>query len=123
MRKSRKKLKGLERLGLKKKLGTLLIILICSSCGSLPRKPSIDLCVHNEPSGDVFCVNNQTSQDTTIRIEDTDRYIMMSPEHWGLTLRYIRILEQRLRGSNSKNSTFVADEVQKIITTGESLLY
>ena len=122
MNRLRKELSNSDRQGLKKRLGTLLIILTCSSCGSLPSKPSIDLCAHDQPSRAVYCVNNQTGNDTTLDIEDTDRYIMLSPEDWGLTLRYIRILEQRVRNKDS-SSTMVADELNKIITVGESLLY
>lgn len=123
MLRSKKKSRFLENLKQKKRLGLLFATLICSSCGSLPAKPKIDLCAHDQPRGQVYCVNNQTNQDTTLNIEDTDKYIMLSPEHWGLTLKYIRILEQRLRRSTQKNSSDVADEVKKIIVVGESLLY
>lgn len=123
MKRSKRKSSVSELLDLKKKLGTLLIILICSSCGSLPSKPSIDLCAHDQPKGLVYCVNNQTGDDSTLDINDTDKYIMLSPEDWGLTLRYIRLLEQRLRNSSQKNSAMVANELRKIIVTGENLLY
>jgi hypothetical protein len=104
------------------KLGLLCASLIFSSCGRLPVKPSIDLCAHDAPEMKVYCVNNQTNEDYVLDISETDRYIMMSSNHWGLTLRYIRILEQRIRSSKQKNSTFVANEVRKVITVGESLL-
>ena len=96
------------------KLGLLFVGLISSSCGSLPKKPSIDLCSHDEPTGMVYCVNNQTDATTDLEIGATDKYIMMSPEHWGLTVLYIRELEKKAKGK-------VKSEIRKIINASVRL--
>lgn len=74
-----------------KKLLIICVTLIFSSCAhKLPTKPIIDLCSHNMPNGTVPCVNNQTGESYVIRIEDTDKYIMLSPDDWAKILFYIR---------------------------------
>jgi hypothetical protein len=101
----------------------LLGIFLFSSCGSLPRKPSIDICSHDAPSFEVECYNNQTGNFKTIPIEKTDKFIMFSPDDWGLVLLYIGKLERRLR-SNKKNGVeqLIAIELEKIKSTSD-LLY
>lgn len=72
-------------------------ILLLSSCGSrgLPKKPSINVCAHLYSENIATCVNNQTGEASDLHIADTDRYIMMSPDHYGLLLKYLRVIEGR----------------------------
>jgi hypothetical protein len=55
---------------------------------------------------------------------DTDKYIMFSPDDYGLILLYIKKLEKKLRGSNNKSSMEynISLELKKIIKTSERLI-
>lgn len=107
---------------LKRKLGRLFAILIfSSSCAGLPQKPSIDICAHDQPRHEALCSNNQTGKEFDIPIEQTDKFIMFNPDHWGLILLYIRQLETHVRSDKSKNQ-FIADELEKVINTSEKFL-
>lgn len=99
----------------------LFATLMFSSCGSLPKRPSIDICAHDEPQHLVYCENNQGGPSKTFSTEETDRWIMLNPEHWGIVLQYIRELEAYIRRNKSKDQ-HVADELNKVIKTSEKLL-
>ncbi len=88
---------------LKKFVGLFVILTFSVSCGSgVPKKPSIDLCGYDLQTDLAYCNNNQTSREFELERNELDNYIMMSPEHWGLTLTYIRLLEGRLRSKSTK---------------------
>lgn len=87
---------------LKMKFVLLSGIFLFSSCGSLPKKPLIEICAHNENVSEVECFDNQTQTNRTLRIDETDRYIMFSPDDWGLILLYLRKLEKRIRNKKVK---------------------
>lgn len=96
---------------LKRKCVKLLLICTFSvSCGSMPQKPQIELCAHDQPNSEVECVDNQTGQARTLRIGETDKYIMVSPDNWGLILFYIDQLKRRIRNKNVKTELFKIKE-------------
>lgn len=97
---------------LKKKFALLLMIFLCS-CGSIPKRPQLEICAHDEINKEVECYDNQTDQARTLSISETDKYIMFSPDDWGLVLFYIGQLERRIKSKNIKT------ELKKIIKTSE----
>lgn len=100
-------------------LGTFLF----SSCGSLPVKPKIEICAHDQVNLEVECYDNQTQDYRTLPIETTDKYIMFSPDDWGLVLLYIEKLRGRLGSSKSNNDIekIISRELKKIIETSNLL--
>lgn len=64
----------------------------------------------------VYCSNNQSGNEYDLPINDTDKYIMLSPDDWGKVLEYIRLLEQRIRNRDSKK------ELNKILNTSQRLV-
>lgn len=38
----------------------------------------------------VYCNNNQTGEDSALNIEDTNKYLMLSPDDWGTILLYLK---------------------------------
>lgn len=101
---------------LKRKCVKLLLICTFSvSCGSMPQKPQIEICGHDQPNREAECVDNQTGQARTLGIDETDKYIMMSDDDWGLVLYYIDQLRRRIRSKN------VRTELKKIIKTSSEL--
>ena len=101
----------------------LLSGIFLSSCGSLPAKPKIEICGHDQPNSQAECYDNQTQEYRSIPIESTDRYIMFSPDDWGLILVYIDKLERMLRSKRNKSKLdlSVADELEKILNTSALL--
>jgi len=99
----------------KKNFVLLLGICLFSSCGSLPKKPKIELCAHNELAMEVECFDNQTQEYRSIPINQTDRYIMTSPDDWGLILLYIDRLQRKIRRGNLKR------ELNKILKTDRKI--
>lgn len=101
----------------------LLSGIFLSSCGSLPAKPKIEICNHDKPNLQAECYDNQTGEYRSIPIESTNKYIMFSPDDWGLVLLYVDKLERRLRGkaNKSKIDFLVANELKKILETSALL--
>lgn len=95
--------------------------LIFSSCGSLPKRPSIDICAHDVPERLVYCENNQGGPSKTYSTEETDRWIMFNPDHWGLVIQYIRQLEAHIRQNKSQDQE-IADELRKVIEASGRLM-
>ena len=99
-------------------------IFLFNSCGSLPAKPKVEICAHDQVNQEAECYDNQTSEYRTLPIGETDKYIMFSADDWGLVLLYIGKLERKLRGSNNKSSSvekIIARELKKIIETSKLL--
>jgi hypothetical protein len=67
-----------------------------------------------------YCVNNQTNTEYNLSIEQTDKYIMFSPDDWGLILIYIRLLEQHTR---NKSNQIINTEINKFLDASDTLLY
>lgn len=106
-----------------KKFAIVLGTLIFNSCGTtLPKTPSVDICAHDELTQSVVCVNNQTDEDYILHINETDKYIMYSPEHWGLVLEYIKLLERRLSSNKGKYEKIVSRELKKVILTSNRVM-
>ena len=101
----KKKLNYLKRQKLQKSIVLLLGILI-SSCGKIPPKPSIDLCIHDQPRKIVYCNNNTTGNEYDLPISQTDKYLMLSPDDYQSLLIYLQKLEDRLKRSNSRKKLF-----------------
>jgi hypothetical protein len=103
----------------------LLGIFLFSSCGSLPSKPKIELCGHNAPAALAECFDNQDDSFRSIPMSDTDKYIMFSPDDWGLVLRYISQLQRHLSKSGNKSNmgveSIAARELKKILKTSKKL--
>lgn len=98
---------------LKKNYVLLLTILLFSSCGSLPSNPKVEICAHDEPVAEAECFDNQNNEYRTLPMSETNRYIMFSPDDWGLILFYIDQLERRIRSKKTKI------ELIKIIDTSK----
>jgi len=64
----------------------------------------------------VYCSNNQTSNEYNLHITETDRYIMLAPDDWGEVLEYIRLLEKRIKNKSTKK------ELNKILNTSQRLV-
>ena len=97
----------------------LIFSFLLVSCGSLPQKPAIVICAHDAPKYLVYCENIQGGS-STLNIEDTDRYVMFSPDNWGLILGYIRALERYTRSNKSQKQN-IADELRKTIKADSRL--
>ena len=110
---SSKKLISLSKYIRPKRLGLLLGIFFLSSCAGLSRQPDITLCVHDQPRMAVYCNNNQTGEDSTLNIEDTNKYIMLSPDDWGTILRYLR------RGVKYK---VFRKEIRKVLKSNDKIM-
>lgn len=110
---SSKKLMNLSRCIRPKRLGLLLGIFFLSSCAGLPTQPDITLCVHDEPRMSVYCSNNQTGEDSTLHINETNKYIMLSPDDWGTVLRYLR------RGVKYK---IFRKEIRKVLKSNDKIM-
>lgn len=108
---------------LKKSFVLLLGIYLFSACGSLPPKPKVEICGHDQVNQQAECYDNQNNEYRSIHIEQTDRYIMFSPDDWGLVLMYVDKLERRLRGSKNKSRVKyrIARELKKILNTSKLL--
>lgn len=106
---------------LKTKFVALSAVLIFSSCAGLPQKPSIDICAHDQPERLVYCENNQGGPSKTYSTEETDRWIMFKPEHWGLVIQYIRELETYIRRNKSHNQQ-IAEELRGVIKASERVM-
>lgn len=61
----------------------------------------------------VYCNNNQTGEDSTLNIEDTNKYIMLSPDDWGTILRYLR------RGAKYK---VFRKEIRKVLKSNGKIM-
>jgi hypothetical protein len=99
-------------LKLLKKSALLIAIITASSCGTLPKKPEIEACaiIYEESVG--FCINNITGAERDVPLPDMDKYVALSPQHWGDILVYVRKLESRL--TNKKHKTRVKKEIQLV---------
>lgn len=86
----------------KMKFVLLFAIFLFSACGSLPKKPKVEICAHDEPALEAECFDNQNQQYRSIPIRETNRYIMFSPDDWGLILLYIDRLERSIRSKSVK---------------------
>jgi len=64
---------------------------------------------------EVECFDNQTQEYRSIPINQTDRYIMTSPDDWGLILLYIDRLQRKIRRGNLKR------ELNKILKTDRKI--
>ena len=72
-----------------KKLLIISLILL-SSCASLPPMPKGDLCTHYYQEGILLCSRIADGKDTmNIPIDETDKYIMISPKTWENIMNYI----------------------------------
>jgi len=101
---------------LKKSCVLLLGIFTFSSCGSLgnlPKKPQVEICAHDVPNAQSECYDSQTEEYRSLPINDTDRYIMYSPDDWGLILLYIEKLERVIKNKKVKK------ELRKILNTSK----
>ena len=106
------------------KRSLLIFAILClSSCGSVPRKPVIDLCAHNEPSGKVPCVNNQTNEVEIYDINQTDKWIMLKPDDWAQILYLIRkYTRSGFNVNNNQNAErIVKRELRKFIKANRTL--
>lgn len=100
---------------LKKYVALFVILIFNVSCGRLPDKPSIDLCVYDFQTDMAFCANNQTGNEFDLTRGQIDNYVAISPDDWGKTLAYIRLLEGRVNRS-------VKRELQKVRFTSTKLI-
>jgi len=101
---------------LKMKYVMLLGIFLFSSCGSLPKSPKIEICSHNEPSQEVDCFDTQNDEYRVLHINETDKYMMFSPDDWGLILEYVRLLEKKVKNKRVKS------EINKVIKTTNKVI-
>lgn len=69
--------------------------------------------MHDQPRMAVYCNNNQTGEDSTLNIEDTNKYIMLSPDDWGTILRYLR------RGVKYK---VFRKEIRKVLKSNDKIM-
>ena len=106
---------------MKTKLLIISTILIFSSCGSLPKKPSIDLCSNIVSTQRVPCVNNQSRDSYILDYNETDKYLMLSPDHWGLILKYIRKLENRAGFKKEARKILKANKKLNVLKSLETL--
>jgi hypothetical protein len=83
------------------------------SCGTAPL--NIDLCSHDQPVGKAYCVNTISQEDSTIEIDETDKWIMISPDDWGDILIRLRILESRTKGTTQKEFTNILNANKALI--------
>lgn len=79
---------------------------VFSSCGSLPKKPQIELCAHNQAHGSVECFDNQSGEFSSYSINETNSWVMMKPDDWGLVILYIDKLRQRTRNKKVKTELY-----------------
>lgn len=106
-------------LKLKKKYALLLgIFLFSVSCGSLPRNPKVEICAHIYPANQAECFDNQSQEYRTLELSQTDRYIMFSPDDWGLILLYVDALERRVRNKGVRKELRKIRETSNLLTTG-----
>ena len=109
-----------------KMIYVVLLVILSSSCASnLPQKPEVDLCAHWLEDSTAQCVNNQTDEYFEIPMYQTDKWIMMSPEHWGLVLLYIKELEEAASDYDSftggRESAILSRELRKVLRTDHNL--
>ncbi len=99
---------------LKKKFVVLSVIFLFSSCAGV-KKPLIEICSHDQPAYEVECFDNQNQTHRTLDIKETDKYIMFSPNDWGLILEYLGKLERKVKVKKVKK------ELKKIFKTNSVL--
>lgn len=90
----------------------LLLMLVASSilsgCASgLPKPPSIELYMHHQPSGIVFCSRDGKTC-PSVRIEQTNKWYMLKPSAWRDLNNYIDELIRRLEAKNFDGSSGVS---------------
>lgn len=77
-----------------KLLIAFVILNFSISCGRLPTRPNYSICTHSVELDVVLCVDDNNSS-YELRVDQTDKYIMFSPDDWGAILIYIKLIEQR----------------------------
>ena len=84
---------------LKKYATLIVIILVSSSCGTSPEKPTnIWDCRIIAAESVAFCINNTTLEEKDIPILSMDKYVAFSNEDWSRILIYIKLLERNVPG-------------------------
>lgn len=79
------------------KLLLILAVAALSACTTLPPPPDINLYMHHQPSGIVFCsrVKDGTNCPSTT-IDQTHKWFMLTPDGWRKLNNYIDELIRRL---------------------------
>lgn len=81
-------------------LGLGMVILMftgCSTLGSKPPPPKGQFCAHNQPEKIAQCADLQNGHATpAVPIDQTDRWIMFSPETWENIQNYIDALKRAI---------------------------
>ena len=99
---------------LKKSYALLCAIFLFSSCGSLPKKPLVEICANDVINNEVECYDNQSQSHRTLNYSETDRYIMFSSVDWGLILLYIDRLKRAIKSKRVKSELY---KIQKTSNT------
>jgi len=96
-------------------LGLGMVILMftgCSTLGSKPPPPKGEFCAHNQPEKIAQCADMGNGHATpAVPIDQTDRWIMFSPETWENIQNYIDALKRAL-DNQSATPTSVAPQSQ-----------
>lgn len=72
----------------------IVIILVFSSCGRLPQKPSIDACAIITEENVGYCINNLTGEEYDLQLQDMNKFTCFSPDHYGLLMLYVKLLQR-----------------------------
>lgn len=72
----------------------IVIILVFSSCGRLPQKPSIDACAIITEENVGYCINNLTGEEYDLQLQDMNKFTCFSPDHYGLLMLYVKMLQR-----------------------------
>ena len=72
----------------------IVIILVFSSCGRLPQKPSIDACAIITEENVSYCINNLTGEEYDIQLQEMNKFTCFSPDDYGLLMLYVKLLQR-----------------------------
>jgi hypothetical protein len=75
----------------------LLFLLALCGCASIPGSPDLDLCIIDAPRYQLQCQGtHDPDRKVDLDFEDADKYVCVSPEHWGEILDYIGSMKDEL---------------------------
>lgn len=102
---------------------TLLSLIFTSSCASVPKPPDFYLYMHDQPRAQALCSDSDAKPCPAVPMEQTDKWLMLTPEAWQALNNYLDLLVCKLKGgtctkgpndSTSSEVKINADDVLKI---------
>ena len=66
----------------------------CGAGGRNTPRPEVDACMIISQDNAAFCINNMSGREYDIAIEAMNKYTCFSPDHYGVLLIYIRLLQR-----------------------------